>query len=549
MTTSASATAGLFYRASSEDVLDKRPPVPTLVPCVHTSLAPCARAFLAPHACAFPAPYARTFPVPSCDSRASEPSTAPPCQAILDCITLDHKLEHALVKRTASASSPSSSTPSPSQSPSSSTLSSPTAPIVRDDSKHLLHTNAPLETRSPIAIAPPLVRDDSKHLLHNNAPIVDIITPSLETCPPIASLKEEILPVTPSLSPLSPLASSEVRDDSKHQLCLSAPIEEPSTASEARITPRIDQSLSLVIPSVTNDHAHAALFAPSDYRLPVKHPCITPAEHQAEHVSGDPGVTQAHHMAPDNAQCARIEALYNYPHLVSRFLSFARLKLLRSYITIPNTFISSSHYPSFTRHDRAHCAIIHAPRAFIILAEFPHYRISIISPLLNHLSVIQHKTYSNQPSRRDLGARLTHTYAPNFPIIIFNFATSTFIRVLHIFAYYVNFVPAHLDVHYSLSPMRLLRLDIPPLQPICTTFVPNSTIYTSLANTFPEKWPFLACLANIIKFARNLPKARTSRASYQLVERLYTPHSASHWRAFNLQRVVQEFILPVTSPP
>jgi hypothetical protein len=32
MTTSASATAGLFYRASSEVVLDKRPPVPTLVP-------------------------------------------------------------------------------------------------------------------------------------------------------------------------------------------------------------------------------------------------------------------------------------------------------------------------------------------------------------------------------------------------------------------------------------------------------------------------------------------------------------------------------------
>ncbi|KAG2114979.1 hypothetical protein BD769DRAFT_1673295 [Suillus cothurnatus] len=366
MITSASATAGLFYRASSEVVLDKRPPVLTLAPCVRTSLTPCVRAFLAPHARAFPAPYARTFPVPSCDSRASEPSTAPPCKAILDCITLDHELEHVLVKRTASASPPSSSTPSPSQSLSSSALSSPIAPVVRDDSKHLLHTNAPLETRSSIAIAPPLVRDDSKHLLHNNAPIVDIITPSLETRPPIALLKEEILPVTPSLSLLSPLTSSEVRDDSKHLLCLSAPIEEPSTASEARITPRIDQSLSLVIPSVTNDHAHVALFAPSDYRLPVKHPCITPAEHQAEHVSGDPGMTQAHHMAPDNAQCVRIEALYNYPHLVSRFLSFARLKLLRSYITIPNTFISSSHYPSFTHHDRAHCAIIHAPRAFII---------------------------------------------------------------------------------------------------------------------------------------------------------------------------------------
>jgi hypothetical protein len=96
MTTSTSATAGLFYRASSEVVLDKRPPVPTLTPCVCTSLVPCARAFLAPHACAFPAPYVRTFPVPSCDSHASEPSTAPPCKAILDCITLDHELEHAL---------------------------------------------------------------------------------------------------------------------------------------------------------------------------------------------------------------------------------------------------------------------------------------------------------------------------------------------------------------------------------------------------------------------------------------------------------------------
>jgi hypothetical protein len=57
------------------------------------------------------------------------------------------------------------------------------------------------------------------------------------------------------------------------------------------------------------------------------------------------------------------------------------------------------------------------------------------------------------------------------------------------------------------------------------------------------------CLANIIKFMRNCPKVRTSRASYQLVECLYTPHSASHWRTFNLQRIVQEFILPVTSLP
>ncbi|KAG2115648.1 hypothetical protein BD769DRAFT_1672989 [Suillus cothurnatus] len=236
-----SLSSGLFYRASSEVVLDKRPPVPTLTPCVRTSLTPCACAFLAPHACAFlaphacafPTPYACTFPVPSCDSRASEPSTAPPCKAILDCITLDHELEHVLVKRTASASSPSSSIPSPSQSPSSSALSPPIVPIVRDDSKHLLHTNTPLETCSPITIAPPIVRDDSKHLLHNNAPIVDIIMPSLETRPPIASLKEEILPVTPLLSPLSLLASSEVRDDPKHQLCLSAPIEEPSTTSEA----------------------------------------------------------------------------------------------------------------------------------------------------------------------------------------------------------------------------------------------------------------------------------------------------------------------------
>jgi hypothetical protein len=43
MTTSASATAGLFYRASSGVVLDKRPPVPTLAPCVRTSLAPFSR--------------------------------------------------------------------------------------------------------------------------------------------------------------------------------------------------------------------------------------------------------------------------------------------------------------------------------------------------------------------------------------------------------------------------------------------------------------------------------------------------------------------------
>ncbi|KAG2053013.1 hypothetical protein BDR06DRAFT_1008919, partial [Suillus hirtellus] len=384
---------------------------------------------------------------------------------------------------------------------------------VRDDSKHLLHTYAPLETRSPLAIA---------------------------------SLKEETLPIAPSPSLL---ASSEVRDDPKHLLHLSAPIEELSATSEAPIAPCINQGLSLEIPDDTNNHAHIALFASSNYHAPVKHPCITPPDHQAEHVSGDPGATQAHHIAPEDAQCARLEVLYIYPRLISRFLSLSSLKLLRSYMMIPNTVNSFPHYPLFTRHERAYRAIIPTPRAFIILAEFPHYRVSITSPLLNHIFFIQHKIYYNQSSRRNSGARLTHTYAPNTPIIIFNFALSTFICILHTFAYHVNLVPARLDAHYSPSPMRLLRLDIPPLQPIRATFAPNSSLYMCLTNAFAGKWPFLACSANIIKFARNRPKARTLRAPYQLVGRLYTPHSASHWRTFNLQRVVQEFILPVTSPP
>ncbi|KAG1873269.1 hypothetical protein C8R48DRAFT_769707 [Suillus tomentosus] len=471
-TTSASVAAGLFYCTPSDVVLDRKPPVPIL------------------------APPARAFPAPSRESRAPQPSTAPACKAIPERTALDHELERVLVKRnqkrTAGASSPSSSAPSPSQSTASSssfTLSEVrddskhllhtnapvetrasiaiasrapiaiTLPEVRDDSKHLLHTNAPLETRAPIAIALPVVRDDSKHLLHSNAPIVDVIMPSLRPRSPIASLKEEVLPIAPSPSPLSPSASSEVRDDPKHLLHLSAPKEELSAASEAQATPRINQSLSLEIPYVTNDHAHVALFASSDYCMPVKHPCIMLPNHQAENVSGDPGATQAHHIAPEDAQCVRLEAL------------------------------------------------------------------------------------------RDLGVRLTHTYTPNPPIIIFNFAISTIIRILRAFAYHVNFVPARPDAHYSPSPMRLLCLDIPPLQPICATFAPNSTLYTSRANTFAGKWPFLACSANIIKFARHCPKARTSRASHQLVERPYTPCSASHWRTFNLQRTVQEFILPVTSPP
>ncbi|KAG1864068.1 hypothetical protein C8R48DRAFT_773291 [Suillus tomentosus] len=516
-TISANATAGLFYRAPSEVVLTKRPPVP-----IH-------------------APRARAFPAPLCDLRAPQPSTAPAYKGIPECIALDHELERALAKRAAGASSPSSSAPSPLQSPSLSASSSPiTASVVRDDYNHLLHTNA------PIAITSPAVRDDSNNLLHTNAP--------LETRSPLAitTLKEEISPITPSPSLLPPLASSEVRDDPKHPLRLSAPIEEPSATSEAQVAPCINQSLPLVTPIVTNDCAHVALFASSDYRAPVKHPCITLHNHQAEHVSGDPGATQAHHIAPEDAQGARLEVLYIYPRLISRFLSLSCLKLLRSYMTIPNTLISSLHYPLFTRHDYAHRAIrarVPAPCAFIIQAESSHYRVSITSPLLNCISFIQHKVYYNQSSRRDLGARLTHTYAPNPPIIIFNFAISTFIHILRAFAYHVNFVPARLDAHYSPSPMRLLRLDIPPLQPIHATFAPNSSLYMCLANTFAVKWPFLACSANIIKFARNRPKARTSRASYQLVGRLYTPCCASHWRAFNLQRVVQEFILPVTSPP
>ncbi|KAG1770133.1 hypothetical protein EV702DRAFT_1049461 [Suillus placidus] len=73
--------------------------------------------------------------------------------------------------------------------------------------------------------------------------------------------------------------------------------------------------------------------------------------------------------------------------------------------------------------------------------------------------------------------------------------------------------------------------------------------HSSSINAFTENQPILTCLKSIVKNAPKRPKARMLHAPYHVVNHLSMHRIAFPWRAFNQERVVQEFIPPVTSPP
>ncbi|KAG2029811.1 hypothetical protein BDR03DRAFT_1017910 [Suillus americanus] len=100
-----------------------------------------------------------------------------------------------------------------------------------------------------------------------------------------------------------------VGDDSKHLSHFSVPIPEPSVVPEAQYVMLSNQVMCLVNLLITDDSALVAFFACSDYRLPVKHPCITSPIRQIDHVSGDSEVPTACYIVPEAAPLEAFNAL------------------------------------------------------------------------------------------------------------------------------------------------------------------------------------------------------------------------------------------------
>ncbi|KAG1829535.1 hypothetical protein DFJ58DRAFT_737319 [Suillus subalutaceus] len=223
------------------------------------------------------------------------------------------------------------------------------------------------------------------------------------------------------------IASPMVSNDLKHASHFSAPIQEYSAVSELQNTPYIDQSLSLLNPLVTDDTAHIACSAYSDYHAPVKHPCIASPTHHIDHVSGDPDAPPVHPMAPEVAHVTHFEALYIQPSHISPFSLISRFSLSLSFSSVANASPLPSFkltiIPSLRRHSRAPHALILAPKAPIITPKFSLHRIFTTLSLLNRIPHIHHELYFNQPFRRDLGVRLTHKHPPTSLLITINLAS------------------------------------------------------------------------------------------------------------------------------
>ncbi|KAG1732095.1 hypothetical protein EDD22DRAFT_960427 [Suillus occidentalis] len=373
-------------------------------------------------------------------------------------------------------------------------------------------------------IEAPIVGEPTEPQSDPEEQVISVVSPQHEIREPTAIANvPEVLPeeITPS----------EVRDDPKHLLHYSAPIEEHSAVSELQNTPHFDQSMSLVNPLVTDNTAHIAYSAYSDYHAPVKHPCISSSAQQVEHVLGDPEAPPVHLMAPEVAQFS----------LSRSFLSVADIS--------PSPLLKLTIIPSFRRHSRAPHTLIHAPRTPITTDAFSRYRVFIILPLLNCIPHIHYEPYFNQPSRRHLSARLTPTYLPSSSIITFNFTSVVIIRIFRIFAYRVLIIFSFSIQHHPFMTRRLLRLDTLSILIIGASFSPKFTSHRCLTNAFSVYHPILTHTEDIINFALTPPNAQESPAAYHAVVLLYYPRFASPWRAPDRRHQVQEFILPVTSPP
>ncbi|KAG2738926.1 hypothetical protein P692DRAFT_20882310 [Suillus brevipes Sb2] len=395
-------------------------------------------------------------------------------------------------------------------------------------------------------IEAPIVGEPTEPQSDPEDQVVEVVSPQLDIREPTAIAN------APN-APLEEIASPIISNDTKPPSRFSAPIQEHSAVPELQNAPYLDQSLSLVNPLVTDNIAHSAFSTYSDFRLPVKHPCIASPTHHIEHVSGDPDAPPVHHMAPEVAQVTRFEALYIQPLPFSPFLHVSHFSLSTSFLSFANTSPSPSLkltiIPSLRRHSRAPHTLILAPKAPIITPKFSLHRIFTALSFLNRFPHIHHDPYFNQPFRRDLGARLTCTHPPISSFITINFTSSVFIRIFRVFAYRVHITLSFYIEPHLFMTRRLWRLHTSSILIIRATFAPNFASHTSLTNAFSLFQPILAHTEDIMNFAPKRTNVPASPIAYYAAVYLYHLRFASPWRAPNRRHQVQEFIPPVTSPP
>ncbi|KAG1888308.1 hypothetical protein F4604DRAFT_1950744 [Suillus subluteus] len=459
---------------------------------------------------------------------------------------------------------------------------------------------APLDeiTSLPVHIKAPNIGASPEPLSDPEYPLAAAIPPQSEICNP------NFVQV-PLEAPNDKIPPEPVQDDHKHPSLISAPIQAPPRAPEAYYATLLGQSLSQKPPLDTDNSALCTFSAYSDYQLPVKHPCIASPKCQLYDISEDPQALPARHFAPAHAQISLVETPYTrlhlWPHFSSllclrpsisqapvaalflkdcqatqdygfdeapappsrfqshfnifNFCDFRTLPLYHDFGLVPAAFILplSSHQLTINLASM-HCVC--TPRALIlalyepiIAEESPHYRIFTISSVFSHNSLIQHQPHFNQVSMRDLCARLAHIFTPCTFILVFNFALCALSCTFRTFAYHANLIRISPTKGYLFWSWRLLGLNLESMRRTRATFAPNFASYLSFTNIYTVNQRPLTCGEGIIKIAQKRPKSHSACTPHHVVEPLCNTLIASPWCALNLRRSIQEFILPVTSPP
>jgi hypothetical protein len=131
---------------------------------------------------------------------------------------------------------------------------------------------------APVHIEAPIIGEPTEPQSEPEEQLDKVVSPQLDIHAPTAIAN------APEAQP-EEIPSPMVNNDFKPLSPFSAPIQEHSAVSELQNAPYLDQSLSLVNPLITDNTAHIVFSAYSDFRLPVKHPCIASPTHHIEHVS------------------------------------------------------------------------------------------------------------------------------------------------------------------------------------------------------------------------------------------------------------------------
>ncbi|KAG1764286.1 hypothetical protein EV702DRAFT_1205060 [Suillus placidus] len=442
-----------------------------------------------------------------------------------------------------------------------------------------VHIEAPIMRAPPAPISnpePPLATPITPHRKSSNiilapvvpvvpeSPFIEIISPIVLIEAPIARAPQEVqcdpehsrgadiapqhekrdtnLVLSLLEAPLNENTPLMVCEDLKHPSLFSTPVQTRSAALEAHYATLFDQNMSRQTPLATDNFALFAFSAYSEYCLPVKHPCFVSPKRQLDDISDDPDAPPEHYLAHEGAQVSLVGILNTHPRPLSCFSHISCLKLSRSHVPVA-AFLSKdcqivqdysiNDVYSFPSHFQSSCDILD----FRVLPFYHDYSFtpaSSILPLPSHQSPII-----------SLSTRLIRAPRALFPTLYAPIIAEESCLV-HVFAYRVNFILAALTKGYPFWSWCQLALDPVSMRRARTVCVPY---HSSSINAFTENQPILACLKSIVKNAPKRPKARMSRAPYHVVNHLSMHIIAFPWRAFNQERVVQEFIPPVTSPP